>query len=376
MPDLPFRTSAPTTAHRIAKGFLPMTVLVLAGCSGHSNAPEPPRSAIVAHPLAAEAVGARVYSGDVRARFESQLGFRVNGKIRTRKVDVGDRVANGQLIAELDPVDLQWQTGSARANLAAAQAQRDLTQADYDRYRTLLDKHYISQTQVDAQANALKAAQAQVQQAQAALAIATNQTEYTSLRADHAGAITALSAEAGQVVAAGQSIARLAWDGAVEVEIAVPEDRIASLHVDAPATIEAWADTGKRLGGHVREIGAEADRVTRTYRVRVRFDDADTAPRLGQTARVYFTDSGAAGKTLIAPSALYELDGKPAVWLVDAKTHRVKLVAVTVAAYHEQGVILSNGVGTQDWIVTAGVHKLHDDDTIAPIDALNRPLSL
>ena len=350
--------------------------LVLAGCGSHAAVPAAPRNAIVAHPQPADAINAEVYSGDVRARFESQLGFRVNGKIKTRKLDVGNHVDAGQVIAELDPVDLQLQVGSAGANLAAAKAARDLAQADYNRYQSLLTKNYVSQTQVDAQANALKSAQAQVQQAQAALAVAQNQAEYTSLRADHAGVITALNAEAGQVVAAGQSVATLAWDGAVEVEIAVPENRIGAYKVGVPFAIESWADAGKKLGGHLREIGPEADRVTRTYRVRISFDDAKQAPRLGQTARVYFAEGANLGQTLIPLSALHELAGKPAVWVVDAKTRQVKLAPVTVASYREQGITLSGGVGTQDWIVTAGVHKLREGEAIAPIDALNRPQAL
>lgn len=376
MSDTSPRAFLRTPVRGVAPIFALLGAVILAGCGSHAAVPAPPRSAIVAHPQSADAITAEVYSGDVRARFESQLGFRVNGKIKVRKVDVGNHVEAGQVIAELDPVDLQLQVGSAGANLAAAKAARDLAQADFDRYQSLLVKHYISQTQVDAQANALKAAQAQVQQAQAALAVAANQAEYTSLRADHAGMITALNAEAGQVVAAGQAVATLAWDGAVEVEIAVPENRIGAYKVGTPFAMESWADSGKKLGGHLREIGAEADRVTRTYRVRISFDDAAQAPRLGQTARVYFADAAGAGQTMIPLSALHELSGKPAVWIVDAKTRQVKLAPVTVAAYREQGVTLSSGVGTQDWIVTAGVHKLREGEAIAPVDTLNRPLSL
>ena len=376
MSNLLFRTSVRTAARGAGVFIVLIGALVLAGCGSQAATPAPPRSAIVAHPQTADAINAEVYSGDVRARFESQLGFRVNGKIKTRKVDVGNHVETGQVIAELDPVDLQLQVGSAGANLAAAKAARDLAQADYDRYKSLLTKNYVSQTQVDAQANTLKAAQAQVQQAQAALAVAQNQAEYTSLRADHTGMITALNAEAGQVVTAGQAVATLAWDGAVEVEIAVPENRISAYQVGTPFAIESWADAGKRLGGHLREIGPEADRVTRTYRVRIRFDDQAQAPRLGQTARVYFADAAGVGQTLIPLSALHELSGKPAVWIVDAKTRQVKLAPVAVSAYREQGVTLAGGVDMRDWIVTAGVHKLREGETIAPVDVLNRPISL
>jgi multidrug efflux system membrane fusion protein len=348
----------------------------LAGCTSKAAVPAPPRAAIVAHPQAADALTADIYSGDVHARYESQLGFRVAGKIKARLVDVGAHVQAGQVLAELDPLDLRLQVASAQAAVGSAQAARDMTQSEYNRYRSLLDKHFISQTQVDAQDNALKAAQAQVKQAQATLAVAQNQAEYTTLRADHTGVITAITAEAGQVVSAGQNIAMLARDGDVEVEIAVPENRIASYRVDAAATIEAWADAGKHLNGHLREISPEADRITRTYRVRVTLDDSDATPKLGQSARVVFVDAAKAQQALIPLSALYEQAGKPAVWLVDTKTHQVHLTPVAVAAYREQGVALDGGINAQQWIVTAGVHKLRDGEAIAPIDANNRPVLL
>jgi membrane fusion protein, multidrug efflux system len=370
------RNAAPGFSRVLLALSLVVTVLVAGGCSSRAAAPEPPRNALVAHPSAADALNAEVYSGDVHARFESQLGFRVTGKIKTRYVDVGNHVDVGQIIADLDPLDLKLQVASNNANLNSARANRDLVQSDLNRYRSLLEKHFISQTQFDAQANALKTAQAQVEQAQAALAVASNQAEYTSLRADHAGTITTLVAEAGQVVAAGQSIATLARDGSYEVEIAVPENRVHAYQVGMPLAIESWADAGKQLPGHLREISPEADHATRTYRVRVSFDDNSLAPRLGQTARVYFADASSPAKTLIPLSALYDTDGKPAVWVVDAKTHAVRLAPVTIGAYREQGVTLSDGVSAQDWIVIAGVHKLREGQAIAPVDTLNRPLIL
>ena len=368
------------TARRRAAVHLPLAaallgVVVLAGCSTPAAAPASPRYALGAHPRSADALRAEVYSGDVHARYESQLGFRVGGKIKSRLVDVGAQVAAGQALAELDPLDLNLQVASAQATLSSARANRELAQAERDRYRALLDKHFISQTQFDTQQNTLKAAKAQEAQAQAALAVARNQAAYTTLRADHAGVITAISAEAGQVVASGQSIATLARDGAVEVEIAVPENRVADYRVGTPAALEAWAD-GRRLAGHVREIAPEADRTTRTYRARVSLDDAAGAPKLGQTMRVYFSDAADAAQTVVPLTALYEQTGKPAVWIVDARTHQVHLAPVEVAAYREQGAVLAAGVDPAQWIVTAGVHKLRDGEAIAPVDALNRPVVL
>jgi multidrug efflux system membrane fusion protein len=348
----------------------------LSGCNSHAAAPDAPRSALVAHPQNAADAHAEVYSGDVHARYESQLGFRVNGKIKARLVDVGAQVEAGQVLAELDPADLKLQAASAQATLSSARANRDLAQSEFNRYQALLEKHFISRTQFDTQTNTLKAAQAQVAQAEAVLAVAQNQAEYTTLRADHAGVITTINAEAGQVVTAGQPIAALARDGELEVEIAVPENRIADYAQDMPAVVEAWADAGKQIRGHLREISPQADRMTRTYRVRVALDDKSAAPKLGQTARVYFADANGTEQQLIPLSALYEQGGKPAVWVVDAKTRQVHLAAVNVAAYREQGVLLAGGVDAQQWIVTAGVHKLRDGEPISPVDPQNRPVNL
>ena len=369
------RTLKQTASALAVAGLAGLMVLSVAGCSSKAAVPEPPRTALVAHPQAASKADAEVYSGDVHSRFESQLGFRVNGKIRSRLVDVGDHVEEGQVLAELDPLDLRLQVSSANATLSSARANRDLAQSEFDRYRPLLEKHFISQTQFDTVSNTLKAAQAQVQQAQAALAVSQNQAEYTTLRADHTGLITTITAEAGQVVSAGLPIATLARDGGAEVEIAVPENRIASFQAGTPVAIESWADAGKQLPGHVREISPEADRMTRTYRVRVSFEDANLAPKLGQTARVYFATNSAA-QWLVPLSALHEQAGKPAVWVVDAKTRQVRLTPVAVNAYREQGVTLSGGLNAQDWIVTAGVHKLLEGQAIAPVDSLNRAIAL
>ena len=369
--------SVRVVSFKVAAAAVALTsLLTIAGCNSQAAAPEAPRSALVAHPQSADSLHAEVYSGDVHARYESQLGFRVAGKIKARLVDVGAHVEAGQVLAELDPVDLKLQAASAQANLSAAQASRDLALAERNRYRALLDKHFISQTQFDTQENTLKAAQAQVAQAQAALAVARNQAEYTTLRADHAGVITAINAETGTVVSSGQPVASLARDGDLEVEISIPENRVADYHVDTPAVLEAWADAGKRLNGRVREISPQADRVTRTYRVRVSLDNDTAALKLGQTARVYFASAEQAQQQMIPLSALYERTGQAAVWIVDTHTHQVRLTPVDVAAYREQGVIVNGGLEPKQWIVTAGVHKLREGQTIAPVDATNRAVTL
>jgi membrane fusion protein, multidrug efflux system len=348
----------------------------LCGCTSKAAVPEAPRNAIVAHPQSNSTVSADVYSGDVHARFESQLGFRVAGKIKTRFVDVGNHVDVGQPIAELDPLDLKLQVASATATLTSARASRDLAQSEFNRYQSLLEKHYISHTQFDTQVNTLKAAEALVQQAEAALSVARNQAEYTTLRADHAGAITAINAEAGQVVTAGQPIATLARDGTIEVEVAVPENRIANYQVGTHALVEPWATGGKRMDATLREIAPEADAVSRTYRIRVALNDDATSLRLGQSARVYFVGPKTAEQTVIPLTALDQRAGSANVWVVDTRTHQVHAETVEIANYREHEAVLDGGVDADKWIVTAGVHKLREGEVIAPIDAVNRPVKI
>lgn len=351
-------------------------IAIVAGCSSRAEMTEPVRPAIVARPRLATDGPDTLYAGDVHARYENALGFRVAGKIRRRLVDVGTHVEAGQLIAELDPRDLELQTVSARATLAAAEADLATAKSERERYETLLAKHFVSATQFDAVNNTFKAAQARVAEARAALEVARNQAEYASLRADHAGIVTSIAAEAGQVVAAGQAIATLARDGEREVEISVPENRIATYRPGQIAAVELWAEAGRRFAGNLREIAPEADATTRTYRVRVALDADSRTVKLGQTARVYFTADADIGRQLVPLAALYEKDGKPAVWRFDPGTRQVHLVPVTVAAYGEHGVLVTSGVSTQDWVVAAGVHKLREGQAVLPVDADNRQIKL
>ncbi len=355
---------------------LVLPVLWISGCRTHAEPQEPIRPAIVARPQSAAAEAGTLYSGDIKARYESALGFRVGGKIRQRRVDVGAHVKAGDLIAELDPQDLHLQAGSARAALAAADADLATAKSERARYEALRGKNFVSETQFDAVDNRLKAAAARATEARAALNVAQNQAGYSELRADHDGVITSIDVEAGQVVAPGQTIATLARDGEREVEISVPESRIADIRKDQAATVELWAETGTHLAGTLREISPEADSTTRTFRVRVALGDSSDKAKLGQTARVFFSGSESEAAHLIPLAALYEKDGKPAVWLVDAKTRQVHLTSVTVSAYREQGVVLMDGVNTQDWVIAAGVHKLREGQTIRPVDHSNKPLTL
>ena len=289
--------------------------------------------------------------------------------------DVGNQVRNGQVLAELDPRDLELARSSANATLASAQAALKLAASEYERYTTLRQRNFVSQFDLEAKTNALAAARAHVAEAQAALDASRNQAGYAELRADADGVITAISGEAGQIVGTGQTVITLAHDGASEVEISVPEQSIGRLKVGTSAQIELWTEAGKQHAGRIREIAPSADPTTRSYRVRVSFDDESTKLLLGQTARVYFASNGDARRFLIPLSAIYEKDGKAAIWQVDAKTRKVQLIPVEIVRYTESGALISDGLAVGDWIVTAGVHRLREGETINPIDALNRQVS-
>lgn len=352
------------------------TLVFISGCNTRAEVQEPIRPAIVARPQSAASEAGTLYSGDVKARYESALGFRVGGKIHRRHVDVGAHVKAGDIIAELDPQDLNLQASSARASLAAAEADLATAKSERERYESLRSKNFVSATQFDAVDNRLKAAAARATEARAALNVAQNQAGYSELRADHDGIITSIMAEAGQVVAPGQAVATLARDGEREVEISIPESRIGDYRKDQPATVELWAESGRHMTGILREIAPEADTTTRTYRVRVALGDDAGQAKLGQTARVFFSGQESDAAHLVPLAALYEKDGKPAVWVLDAKTRQVHLRPVTVSAYREQGVVLMDGVDSQDWIVAAGVHKLREGQPINPVDHSNKPLTL
>lgn len=350
--------------------------VALSGCQKPLEMTPSVRSAVVAHPQLTAISPPEVYAGEIYARFESTLAFRVNGKIKKRHVDVGAQVTKGELLAELDAQDIQLQRDSAQAAVKSAEADMTLATSEQQRYRTMLTKGLISSSQFEAKDHALKVAKARVSQTHAALAVAENQTEYTMLRADTAGVITAIVAESGQIVAAGQMVMKLAQEGEREVEISIPEARISNYHKGTLATIELWNKSGLTLPGEIREISPQADQVTRTYQARVAINSTQHSLSLGQTARIYFSAKDTQDLLMIPLSALYERDGKSAVWIVDSVNKQVHLSPVTIDAYRETGITILSGLDPSQWIVVAGVHTLHETQLIRPVDSANHDVAL
>ena len=336
---------------------------MLAACGKADPVVEAPRPVLVMHPAAGADTAPAAYAGDIRARNESPLSFRIGGNLVKRLVDAGDRVRRGQLLAELDP-------GDAALQASAAQAEMIRIGGDLERYRKLVAQKLVSQSTFDAQQAAYRAARAQYE-------LARNQSAYTRLLAPADGVIATRSAEAGQTVAAGQAIYTLAGDIGREVAIALPESRIREVSVGQQVMVELWSAPGRLLPGRVREISPAADPQARTYAARVALDgDAAKAVELGQSARVYMPQAGERAALRLPLSAVQrDGEGKPAsVWVVDAKTRRVHLAPVQLGAYAEGTVPLLGGVTADAWVVAAGGHLLREGQLVAPVDRDNRPV--
>jgi RND family efflux transporter MFP subunit len=342
-----------------------LAVLLLAGCSRHEAPPEPIRSVKVVT-VGVETFGSsREFAGEVKPRIESRLGFRVAGKIVRRQAEAGQRVKQGEVLAQLDPRDYQLAADAARAQVAAALTNHDLAAADFKRYKTLRDQNFISGAELERRETTLKAAQAQLDQAKAQLASQGNQAAYTNLAADVAGVITAVEAEPGQVVQAGQVIVRIAQDGPRDVVFSVPEDKIAAIKPGSPVGVRLWADN-RQIEGKVREIAATADPVTRTFPVKVSLD-ASASPALGTTVYVLPQSLSMAGTPVIkVPTSALRREGKgTAVWLLDRQTMTVKSQAVQVATADGNDAVIASGLLPGMQIVAAGVHVLSPGQKVA-----------
>jgi len=341
-----------------------MLAVALVACAPKQETAPVPRPVKVIQAIAADTPSVAAYAGEIRARYETDVSFRVAGKLVVRAVDLGTQVKKGQVLARLDARDADLNLLSARAALASAESDLEFARADLARYQDLLARKFVSQGVYDQKANALKAAQARRDAASAQVGVSGNQAGYTTLTADADAVVTALMAEPGQVLAAGQPVVRLARLGEKDAIINVAENQLAQVKTNPRAKVALWANPGKLYSGRVREIAAAADAATRTYMVKVAVEDADDQLRWGMSANVGFAVSTgpAAAKAILLPlTALTQTDDKsgarPAVWVVGADA-KVRLVPVSVARYTEEGVVLAGGLAGGETVVTAGVHKL------------------
>ena len=337
-------------------------VAAVAGCKGEAANEE----AEVVRPVKVATISAApqgrmlTYSGVVRPRIESNLGFRVSGKIVERAVNVGDRVKVGQVIARLDDIDLKLAENSARAAVASARTRREVTRDNLERAKPLLEKQFISQASYDIRRNDFDAAASALESAEAQLRQAANATGYATLKADKAGIVTAVTGEPGQVVSAGQAVIALAESGEIEIAFGVPEQDAGRLTVGQGATVSLWAGPGKSVEGRIREIAGQADAASRTYAVRVAVASPPQTMRLGMTATVAISIDGEGPAMVIPLTALTEAEGTPVVFVVDAEKRTVRRTPITIAGTANEGIKVSGGLNEGDMVVTAGVQFLRD----------------
>ncbi|MBD7976500.1 efflux RND transporter periplasmic adaptor subunit [Serpens gallinarum] len=354
---------------------LPVSLIALLGACGNGQEVEaPPRPAMVVQPQPAGA-SLDTFAGEVRARLEPELAFRIGGKVAKRLVDVGERVKKDQPLAELDPQDVRLQLEAVRAQVAAAEANLQLASAERDRYRTLLERQLVSRSHFDNAENSYRSAAAQLKQIQAQYDVARNQATYAVLRASEDGVIATRRIEVGQVVAAGQTVFTLAADGEREVVISLPEQALDRYRIGQDVTVQLWSHLQQRYPGRIRELSPAADPQSRTFAARVAFQDADVPADLGQSARVFIRN--AEDVPLAVPlSAVSAEGGQPFVWVVAPKTATLERRPVRLGAYGERQVPVLEGLREHEWVVAAGVHVLREGQKVRPVDRDNRLVEL
>jgi multidrug efflux system membrane fusion protein len=343
------------------------SVLVLTACSRQVEKAEEIRPVRAMTVAAENAEVAAEFAGEVRPRIESKLGFRVGGKIISRKVDLGTEVRRGQVLMQLDPQDLGLAQAQARAGLSAAESSRDLARTELKRYQDLREKNFVGAAVLDGKEGAYKAAQANYEQAVAAFKNQSNQAGYATLVADVDGVVTAIDAEAGQVVAAGVPVLRIAQAGEMDVVIGIPEDKVGSIRKIKDIRVRMWANPAESIAAKLRELSPIADPVTRTYTAKLALPLTAKDIRLGMTAVVTFVTKNPNAMIKLPMTALFQDKNVTSVWIVDNGT--VKLVPVQLADSSGSDVLLASGVSIGQTVVTAGVNLLKPGQKVSILGA-------
>jgi RND family efflux transporter MFP subunit len=332
----------------------------LVACS-KAEAPQEPLRSVKLHTVASNDLNlGGEYAAEVRARVESRLGFRVGGKLVQRPAESGQRVAADQLLALLDAQDFQLAAQAAQAQVTAAQSQRDLAAADFKRFEALKAQNFISGAELERREATLKAADAALNQAKAQAQAQGNQAGYARLTASHAGVITAVEAEVGQVVSAGQPVVRLAHDGPRDAVFAVSESAIMAIRLGQSMQASVLS-TGQTVQGTVREMAASADPVTRTYAVKLALaPGVGEALPLGTTLNVRAPGvPGALASAIKLPTSALRQEGQgTAVWVLDEATMTVNSQAVQLGPVDGNEVVVTSGLQPGQKVVSAGVHVL------------------
>ena len=351
--------------------FVPLALIALlpalAGCGeAVSSGTKPPRAVQVERVAFQSENARRDFVGVVRARYETDLGFRVAGKITVRIVNAGDRIRVGDVIARLDPEDLKLQVASAEAELSAARSSLAQNASDEQRYATLKARGYATVADYERKQAAKDEAEGRLARAQRALELARNQVAYAQLKADADGVITATLAEPGQVVAVGQAVARLAHRGEMEALVALPETWLGEARASR-ASVTLWAGPEKRFPARLRELSPQAEATTRTYAARFTIENPDETVALGMTASVTLSHPAAAPFAKLPLAAIVNRGTGSSVFLVD-KASELELRPVAVTSFTGEVALVSSGIRDGERVVTLGAQKLNPGEKVRAVE--------
>jgi membrane fusion protein, multidrug efflux system len=355
-----------TSARRAAAGL----AFVLLGACGPAAPPPAPEIRAVRVVTVEKQAGSETVSltGTVQAQTEVNLAFRIDGRMIERRINVGDTVKAGQVVALLDRENEQNALRAARAAVAAAAGQLNEARNNYDRQRQLLEGGWTTRVRYDQALQAQQTTQAQLDTAHAQLSIAEDRLSYTELVADAAGTVTARGPEPGEVVRAGQMIVQIARKEGRDAVFDVPPQVKDQAPADPLIEVSLTMDPSIVVTGRVREVSPRADPVTGTFQVRVGLSDLPPQMRLGATVTGRLRiDRGA--DLSIPASALTGTERQPAVWVVDPASMTVALRPIEIAHFDQVRVVVARGIEPGDVVVTAGVQALRPGQKVRLLGA-------
>jgi RND family efflux transporter MFP subunit len=348
-----------------------LPALVLAACSENAAEQSDKGRPVLVSPVRyVPQSPERSFVGTIRPRIETDMGFRVPGKVAKRLVEVGQIVDVGQPLATLDPIDLKLQAEQAQAELSAATGVLAQASAAEGRANELRGRGWSTQAQVDQAKAAADEARARLERAERSVELTRNSLSYATLVADSRGVVTATLVEPGQVVAAGQSAIRVARSAEKEAVVAIPETLVNFAKTGA-ASVTLWSAPGKTYAARLREIAPAADAATRTYQAKFSLPDADGAVSLGMTATLTLADSASERVARLPLSALFNQGDGPALYVADPRTGDVSLKPVQVKAYESDKVVITGGVEEGANVVVLGVQKLDPARKVRVVSSLS-----
>jgi len=360
------QVSRTTRAARRARIAAVCATALIASCSSGPQRPPAPPLVLTTHATGGSLQSALTYSGEVRARFETPLSFRIAGRLIARPARLGENVKKGTLLAELDPADASAAASAAEAALHSAQNRFELARQVHERTTLEVKEDLVSRTDAEQSDANFAVAKGDVEQARAQLEIAQNQSRYTRLVAERDGLITSELAEVGAVLAVGQPVVGFAYAGERDAVIDIPEDRIAGISVGQEARVTLSSQPGSEQSARVRELAQAADPQSRTFRVKLALTKPD-AVRPGMTATVTFAGAPTEAAVRIPAGALFHSGAEPAVWVVRASDQVLELRRVAVARYAAEEVELARGLVVGEEIVTVGVHTVTAGTRVRPV---------